>query len=87
MRLISIKNIEKKDVPLYYRNEYSASSEFYLIGTDVITVSINFSIEMAPTGEKNIDIKLNDSIDYPLVPIIRILKEKIASMEKEGQFL
>mgnify|MGYP000580534639 CR=1 FL=1 len=59
MKLISINNIEKKDVPLYYRNEYTAESEFILIGENIVIIPINFSVEMAPTGEKNIDIKIN----------------------------
>ena len=84
MRLVSINNIEKKDVPLYYRNEYSADSAFTLIGEKAVNIPITFSIEMAPTGEKNIDIQLKQSIDYPLVPLLRTLKEEISSMEKKG---
>ncbi|MBI9099194.1 MAG: hypothetical protein JEY91_11985 [Spirochaetaceae bacterium] len=87
MKLISINNVEKKDVPLYYRNEYTAIAEFLLIGNNQINTSISFSIEMVPTGEKNIEITLTESIDYPIVPIIKTLKSEIEKMEKEGLFL
>jgi len=87
MKLVSINNIEKKDVPLYYRNEYSADSDFILIGNNAVNIPIYFSIEMAPTGEKTIDIQFKKSIDYPLVPLLRTLKEKISSMEKKGLLL
>ena len=87
MKLISINNVEKKDVPLYYRNEYTANAEFLLIGNNQIKTSISFSIEMIPTGEKNIEISLTESIDYPIVPIIKTLKSEIEKMEKEGLFL
>lgn len=87
MKLISINNIKKKDVPLYYRNEYTAESEFILIGENIVIIPINFSVEMAPTGEKNIDIKIKQSIDYPIVPILRSLKEEISSLEKKGKLL
>lgn len=84
MKLLQIKNIEKKDVPLYYRNEYQANSEFVLMGDNVVIIPIFFAIEMAPTGEKLIDIKIRETIDYPTIPIIRMLKDKVSSMEKEG---
>ncbi len=87
MKLISINNIEKKDVPLYYRNEYDAQSEFILIGERTVKFPIFFSVEMAPTGEKKIDIKIKKSIDYPIVPIIKTLKSEIISMEKKGLLL
>lgn len=87
MQLLNIINIEKKDVPIYYRNEYTAISEFLLLGKSAISLPIFFSIEMAPTGEKSIDIKLKDKIDYPIVPILRLLKKEIMDMEQKGKLL
>lgn len=87
MKLISISNIEKKDVPLYYRNEYDALSVFTLIGDKVVNIPIYFSVEMTPTGEKKIDIKIKESIFYPIVPILKILKSEIMSLESMGLLL
>ena len=87
MKLLAISKIEKKDVPLYYRNEYSAVSEFLLIGESPVNVPIHFSIEMVPTGEKVIDIQFDQSIDYPIVPILKVLKDEIHTMEKQGLLL
>lgn len=87
MKLISINNIEKKDVPLYYRNEYTADSDFILIGENSVKISLKFSIEMAPTGEKKIDVIVLGKIDYPLIPILRSLTMEISSMEQKGLLL
>lgn len=84
MKLLAINNIVKKDSPIYYRNEYSAVSDFILMGADAVNIPIFFSIEMAPTGEKTIDVQVTDKIDYPLVPVLRTLKEEITSMERKG---
>lgn len=84
MKLLEINNITKKDSPIYYRNEYSAHSNFILMGAESVIIPINFSIEMAPTGEKTIDIQVTDKIDYPLVPVLRSLREEIVSMEQKG---
>ncbi|RQV98505.1 MAG: hypothetical protein EH225_13150 [Calditrichaeota bacterium] len=85
MKLLAINNVIKKDSPIYYRNEYTAKSEFLLIGPEKIVFPIFFSIEMAPTGEKTVEVKVKDKIDYPLVPIIQILKNEIIAMERKGQ--
>jgi len=87
MRLLNINNIEKKDVPLYYRNEYTAISQFTLIGDSPVDIPIFFSVEMAPTGEKAIDITFNEKIDYPIVPLLRLLKEEITVLERKGLLL
>ena len=87
MKLLKIKNIEKRNLPLYYRNEYIANSEFILFGETLIEIPLSFSIEMLPTGEKLIDIKLKDSVDYPIVPILKVLKKEILILEKEGNLL
>ncbi len=87
MRLIKIKNIEKKDIPLYYRNEYNACSEFNFPGEKIVEVALSFSVEMVPTGEKLIGIQIKESVDYPLVPILRALKEEIGILEKAGHLL
>lgn len=84
MQLLSINNITKKQSPIYYRNEFSAKSSFTLRDSEPVDIPINFSVEMAPTGEKTIEVKVSEKIDYPLVPVLRKLKEEIISMEKKG---
>jgi len=47
-------------------------------------IPMEFVIEIKPTGERDIDVKLKERIDYPLVPVIRALKEKIKALEENG---
>ncbi len=87
MKLLGIKDIEKKDIPLYYRNEYMANSEFSLLEENIKEIKIYFAIEMLPTGEKKIEIKLREKIEYPLVPILKVLKIEIEKLEQSGSLL
>lgn len=84
MKLITINNINKKDSPIYYRNEYSADSVFMLAGKDPVEVPISFSIELSPTGEKILTVKITGKIDYPLIPVLKILREELNAMERKG---
>lgn len=87
MQLLKIYNITKKDIPIYYRNDYSAVSDFSLIGNKIVTVALFFSIEMEPTGEKRINLQITDTVDYPIIPLFRALKEEIMNLEKKGELL
>jgi len=83
MRIIKIKDMIRKDIPIYYRKLYT--------GVAVIEMNsgnedyrLDFSIEYKPTGQKDIIITFIDKIDYPLIPINRELKKMINEMETVG---
>jgi len=87
MKLSEIVNIIKKDVPLHYRNEYSASAVFDVPGGKTLSRRIEFIVEMSPIGSKDIRINFVDPIDYPLVPILKSLKDEIQSLDRKGSLL
>ena len=83
MKVITIKDMIRKDVPIYYRKLYT--------GVAVIEMNkgpenfrIDFSIEYKPTGQKDINISFIDKIDYPIVPVSRELKAYIDQLESAG---
>jgi hypothetical protein len=83
MKVVSIKDMIRKDVPIYYRNLYT--------GVVVIEMNkaqkdyrIDFSIETKPTGQKEITVTFIDKIDYPLLPINKELKILINEMDNSG---
>ena len=83
MKVISLKDMIRKDVPIYYRNLF----------TGVVVIEMNnkqtdyrvdFSIEYKPTGQKEISVSFIDTIDYPLIPVNRELKNLIMELEASG---
>jgi hypothetical protein len=83
MKVIAIKDMIRKDVPIYYRNLYT--------GVAVIDMSkgpmefrIDFSIEYKPTGGKEVGLSFIDKIDYPLVPLNKEVKQFIENLEAAG---
>ena len=87
MKLTQIENIVKKDVPLHYRNEYTATAVFDLAGGKSLSRRIEFVVEMSPIGSKDIRINFVDPIDYPLVPVLKSLKEEIQILDRKGSLL
>ena len=83
MKIVVIKDMIRKDIPIYYRKLYT--------GVAVIEMSnspenyrIDFAIECKPTGMKEITVSFIDSIHYPLVPVLKELKLFIKELDNNG---
>jgi len=83
MKIISIKDMIRKDVPIYYRKLYTGVAVIEMNSVPV-DYRIDFSIEYKPTGFKEIAITFIDAIDYPLVPVNKELKNFILEMENNA---
>ena len=83
MKIFTIKDIIRKDVPIYYRRLYTGVAVMEL-AKDQADYRIDFAIEQKPTGGKEISITLIDKVDYPLLPITKELKIFINSLETNG---
>jgi hypothetical protein len=87
MKLTEIVDIVKKEIPLHYRNEYTASAVFDLSEGKTLSRRIEFIVEMSPIGSKDIRINFVDPIDYPLVPVLKSLKDEIYQLDRKGSLL
>ena len=80
MKIISIQNIIRKDVPIYYKRFYKGTLLIELLNKPQ-EVPIEFIIEHKPTGYLETTITFSEKIDYPLIPIIRDLKIFIGELD------
>ncbi|MDR3333593.1 MAG: hypothetical protein LBT13_01720 [Treponema sp.] len=83
MKILEIKELIRKDVPIYYRRLFSGIVIMELLDKPVER-HIDFSIETKPTGQKEILITIAEPLDYPLVPILRALKTSIDAIDERG---
>ena len=80
MKIISIQNIIRKDVPIYYKRFYKGTLNIELMNKSQ-EVPIEFIIEHKPTGHLDINITLAEKIDYPLVPLMKEIKNYIGELD------
>lgn len=85
MKVLQIKNIDKKDIPLHYRNEYFGSALIELNSSTQLEKKITFTIERGATGMVDISVEFLEEIDYPLLPIMKTLKDYIGELDKKGE--
>jgi len=84
MTVAAIKDIVRKDIPIYYRLLYTGVAVIELSGKEA-NYRIDFSIEIKPTGMKEIVVTFLDEVDYPLVPVLREMKRIIETMHSNGE--
>jgi hypothetical protein len=83
MKVVTVKDIVRKDVPIYYRRLYTGVAVLELV-KDPADHRIDFAIEQKPTGQKDITITFLDKVDYPLVPVTKELKKFIDNLDVSG---
>jgi hypothetical protein len=84
VRVLEIKNIVRKDFPIYYRRLYVGDAVVELINRSVET-PIEFQIEHMPTGRIEISVTFQKTVDYPLVPLVKELKNFISVLDSGGK--
>jgi len=80
MKIITLKDMIRKDVPIYYRKLYTSVAVIEL-NNKQNEYRIDFSMEIKPTGQKEFIVNFIDAVDYPLVPVLKELKKYIAELE------
>ena len=82
MKVVIVKDIIRKDVPIYYRLLYTGVAVIEL-AKGTANYRIDFTVEIKPTGLKEISVTFLDNIEYPLLPVIKELKVIIDKMHED----
>ncbi|MCL2180109.1 MAG: hypothetical protein FWB83_03190 [Treponema sp.] len=83
MKIVAIKDMIRKDVPIYYRKLYTGVAVIEL-AKGPCNYRIDFTVEYKPTGHTDVTVSFIDAIDYPLIPVTRELKEYINDLDASG---
>jgi len=80
MKIVTLKDMIRKDVPIYYRKLYTSVAVIELNNSQN-EYRIDFSLEIKPTGAKEVNVTFIDAVDYPLIPVVRELKRYIVELD------
>ena len=83
MKITEIKDLIRKDVPIYYRRLFSGTLVIELIDKSVES-HIDFTIETKPTGVNEVIINNMENVDYPLLPLTKEVKKFISVLDENG---
>ena len=83
MKIITIKDMIRKDVPIYYRRLYTGVVSIE-IREKAEDYRIDFAIEAKPTGQRDISVTYIDKVDYPLIPLNQEIRNYIDELDSVG---
>lgn len=84
MKILEIKNLFREETGLYYRRNFTGLAVIEL-PMKIIETPVDFIIEIGPIGNKEIDVDFKETIEYPLLPVLKSIKESIFSLDREGK--
>ncbi|AGT44684.1 hypothetical protein [Treponema pedis] len=84
MIVSEIKNIQTIDSHIYYRQIFTAIAVYTILGGER-EGKIEFTIEYKPTGETEIQVKMIDKLDYPVLQVMIELKNAVRNLIKNEQ--
>jgi hypothetical protein len=84
MKITTIKDLIRKDVPIYYRRLFSGVVVIELLDKTVES-HIDFTVETKPTGLNEIIINNMEPVDYPLLPLTKEVKKFISRLDETGE--
>jgi hypothetical protein len=67
-----------------YRREYHADALIALHNAEPKPFQIEFSMEMTPLGGSIVRVRMIDEPDYPLVPLMNEIKERVSAMDRDN---
>jgi len=85
MKVLELRDLSKRDFPIYYIREYTAVASFETPGGGRRDAAIAFTLEKKAVGPPEISVQILDRVDWPLLSVIKALRERVALLDQEGR--
>jgi len=86
MRVVELRNVASKESPLHYMREFNAVAILESAGYKS-ELPLAFTVERRPVGGPEISVRFIEEPDWPLVPLLRSVKDMVLELDKRGKLL
>lgn len=83
MKILHFKDLSRKDGYIYYMRKFDGVIAIEIPGEE-LDINISFTIETSPLGTKNIELEIEDTVNYPIIPIRKAIIDFILEEDNEG---
>ncbi|HUW39549.1 MAG TPA: hypothetical protein VMV90_00960 [Rectinemataceae bacterium] len=84
MKVVELKELSRKESAVHYIKEFTGVAVLDS-GPLKAEADIAFTLEHKPLGPPEITLHVLDPLDWPLLPIVRAIREHILELEKTGR--
>jgi len=85
VKFLDIKAINYIKSPVLYFREYTGLALFETADIESKAIRIKFTLESQSMGPPLVNVALLDNVDYPLLPLIRPLKNHVMKLDKKRE--
>jgi hypothetical protein len=84
MRVVELRDVASKESPLHYMREFNATAILESAGMRS-ELPLSFTVERRPVGGPDISVRFIEEPDWPLVPLLRSVKDMVLDLDKKGK--
>ncbi len=84
MKVVELRDLRRKETPLHYIREYSGTAVLERAGVR-IEQAIVFTIERRPLGSPEVSARFLEDPEWPLLPLLRGVRDLAVKLDKEGR--
>lgn len=85
LRLHGLRNVERIESAVHYLRKFRGQAILSYLHVESDARKVEFEVEHQPLGGITIRVRFLENVDYPLVPLIRLVREEVERMEKARQ--
>jgi len=85
MTVAEISDLQRIPMAIDYRRMYRGTAIIAVGDRRLPGCTIEFTLEMSPWGTHEVTVRFIDPAEYPIVPAIKILKEHISTLDRNGE--
>jgi hypothetical protein len=86
MRVVELKELNRKEAPIHYIRQFTAVA--LLESNDArAEAEVAFTLEGKAVGPPELSLRVLDPIEWPLLPVMRVLREHIMQLESAGRLI
>lgn len=83
MQIIELKDLKRKETPLHYIREFNGLAVLETTNGRK-EAPLAFTVERKPVGPPDVSVRFLEEPDWPLLPLIRSIKDLIMGLDKNG---
>lgn len=83
MQVKELKDLKRKETPLHYIREFNALAVLET-AEGLREAALAFTVERKPIGPPDVSIRFLEEPDWPLLPLIRSVKDIVLGLDKSG---
>jgi hypothetical protein len=84
MKVLELRDLRRREAPIHYIREYGAVAVLESFEGKA-EASVAFTVEQKPLGPSEISVRVLDPVDWPLLPVMRAIRDYVADLDRQGR--